>query len=100
MKDGLAEMYQIANTQYAALVTVHDYLVPQAKSRGITIDAQQEAALVMNMLIQMYYQRGHHKFPGKRLGSKQPVPPPQVPPSAPAKAEEPDDLDMGPEEPF
>jgi hypothetical protein len=68
MADGMNQMYQIANTQYAALMTVHEYLVPLLKEKGITIDPQQEAALVQNMLIQMYYQKGHHYFPGKRLG--------------------------------
>jgi hypothetical protein len=68
MAEGMSQMYQIANAQYAALMTVHEYLVPLLKDKGITIDPQQEGGLVQNMLIQMYYQKGHWHFPAKRLG--------------------------------
>jgi len=68
MADGMAGLYQIANTQYAAIMVVREYLVPLLKEKHITIDAQQEAALIQNMLIQTYYQRGHYNFPQKKLG--------------------------------
>ncbi len=47
---GEGQLRQIANMQYAALMTVHDYLVPLLKDQGITVDWEQEAALVQNML--------------------------------------------------
>lgn len=90
MAQGMAQMYQIANTQYAAIRMVHEYLVPSLAKHGITVDPQQEAALVQNMLIQMYYQKGHHNFPLTRF----------IKAEAP-KEPTPEDLDQsGPEQPF
>jgi len=90
MAQGMSQMYQIANTQYAAIRMVHEYLVPSLQKHGITVDPQQEAALVQNMLIQMYYQRGHHNFPSTRFIKAEPP-----------KEPTPEDLDQsGPEQPF
>lgn len=91
MAQGMAQMYQIANTQYAAVRMVHEYLVPSLAKHGITVDPQQEAGLVQNMLIQMYYQKGHHNFPGTRF----------IKAESPKPQDTPEDLDQsGPEKPF
>jgi len=103
LADGLAQMYQIANAQLAAITIVHNYLVPAVKERtGQQIDAQQEQGLVQNMLIQMYYQKGHWNFRQKAYSfNKQASAPP--PSSPPAPRDEPTDAeldDLGSDQPF
>lgn len=84
LAEGMARIYEIMNTQLAAITLVHKYLVPAVKLRtGLTIDAQQEAALVQNCLIQMYYEKSHHFFRRKpyRLDDNgTPPPSPDTPP--------------------
>jgi hypothetical protein len=70
MNDGMARLYQLANTQYAAIRVVHEYLVPKLKEKGITVDAAQAGTLIQNMLIQSYYEKVHWNFPEKRFESK------------------------------
>jgi hypothetical protein len=82
LADGLAAMYQIMNTQLAAITLVHTYLVPAVKERtGVQIDANQEAALVQNLLIQMYYQKSHWNFRQKAYPLEKDKAPPPPPPS-------------------
>lgn len=82
LAEGLSRIHEILNTQLAVISYVHSYLVPAVKERtGITIDQPQEAALVQNCLIQMYYEKSHHFFrkgPYK-MGFNGPVPPPPPP---------------------
>jgi hypothetical protein len=65
--DAEGDLNQIGNAQLAALRLVHQYVIPAAAVDGITIDAQQANALVMNALIQSFYQRSHHKFSRTRI---------------------------------
>jgi hypothetical protein len=60
------DLSQIGNTQLAALRLVHQYVIPAAAAEGITIDALQANALVMNAIIQAFMQRSHHKLPRTR----------------------------------
>lgn len=63
MAEAVGRIHEIMNAQLAVISLVHSYLVPAVKERtGITIDQQQEAALVQNCLIQMYYEKSHHFF--------------------------------------
>jgi hypothetical protein len=63
LAEGKGRIYEVLNTQLAVISLVHEYLVPAVKQRtGQTIDAQQEAALVQNCLIQLYYEKSHHFF--------------------------------------
>ena len=59
---------QVANLILACLSEVNEYVVPQAQAAGITIDAQQAAALTMNMLICLQNgAKAHWKMPTERL---------------------------------
>jgi hypothetical protein len=84
LAEGMRQVFQIMNAQLAVITLVHNYLVPAVKERtGLTVDPVQEAALVQNCLIQLYYQKGHWNFRQKAYsfgnGSKKEPDPPAPP---------------------
>lgn len=74
VEDAEGDLNQIANTQFRVLQKIHGYLVPLCSKHGITIDSQQASALVMNMLIQSFFQRTHQKMPRTKLEAKECAP--------------------------
>jgi hypothetical protein len=70
MAEGIGRLTQVANTQYAAITVVHEYLVPLLKERGIQLDPVAVGALCQNMLIQCYYEKVHWNFPQKQFPIK------------------------------
>jgi hypothetical protein len=59
---------QVANLILTCLSEVNDYVLPAAAAAGITIDAQQAAALTMNMLICLQNgSKAHWKMPTERM---------------------------------